>query len=473
MARVNPHRSLESSCRHLFRHLDDAARLRSNPIVQRFFTIGCSDIAVGQNIRSAIALVAENLAHLDRSAGRRERARRLHSIVFRCDLAGESVSAVARDLHLSRSQFYRERKATWARIAQALMVDRRADPAYAASNDELAIRHIWALWQSGSLDEAIAVAAELAANTSDPTCKIVALCKLAVLSADNGRYAHALHALDEAERLTIDVPDAAYAALRVRVSRAVACVIAGDSASLSATLGRIATPLSLTKPEGGSNGYLRFSAVMELVPLLLSSGQLNAALPLVDEVQSFIVGNALPPTAALGLCAMKMNVARARGDSLEGPIGEMERALGAAEHTGLLLSTFNGFSSLLLAYATACNYASLEKAGAYALSLGECYGNPRLTAEVHAVMAHAAWSDGKPDISSRRLEMALPHLATGTDEWFLAKITESRLAMYSGNLARAGSAMDAVLAHRWRLRYPYYQQLARTQMVALNRAGGR
>jgi len=102
-----------AAAQHLLRHLDDPAGLRHNALVSPLFekVEGASRIsAVLGRVQDLVRRCADTL-RADTSGGESsERRERQYQILVRCDLGSEAHDAVAADLHLSRRQFYRERK---------------------------------------------------------------------------------------------------------------------------------------------------------------------------------------------------------------------------------------------------------------------------------------------------------------------------------------------------------------------------
>src|ERR1700690_3595171 len=108
MARANPDSSFEASARHLFRHLNDAAALRSNPLVSAHFSSETAHDAILLRIHTHVLNLAELLCEELASQGRELQAHRRREIVVAL-CRGEAVTETAARLALSRSQYYRER----------------------------------------------------------------------------------------------------------------------------------------------------------------------------------------------------------------------------------------------------------------------------------------------------------------------------------------------------------------------------
>jgi hypothetical protein len=121
MPRIDPTASFEAAARHLFRHFNDAAMLRANPLLRRFFieTTVDSTSAVLNDIHSYAIAVTDELCSALESKGLARRAQRRREIVAAL-CAGEEPMKTAARLRVSRSHYYRERHAVCVGFARAL-----------------------------------------------------------------------------------------------------------------------------------------------------------------------------------------------------------------------------------------------------------------------------------------------------------------------------------------------------------------
>ncbi len=115
--------TVERACRHLLLHLDDATKLRTNPLVAALFPNPgeCTNIRVARQqaldtVRGIVAAAASDLLADGGNGPIALHTRRHHQILTRCDIHGESHKAVAADLGLSLRQFYRERRSVRTRV---------------------------------------------------------------------------------------------------------------------------------------------------------------------------------------------------------------------------------------------------------------------------------------------------------------------------------------------------------------------
>jgi hypothetical protein len=120
MPRANPTASFDVAVRHLFRHLDDVAELRRNPLVKRYFKSQPSINTFHQKhvlslIRSAIDAAADRYRDAAGSDASPTTYRQLH--ILRRSIQRVAVKDIANQLGISQRQCYRERSAIYHYIA--------------------------------------------------------------------------------------------------------------------------------------------------------------------------------------------------------------------------------------------------------------------------------------------------------------------------------------------------------------------
>jgi hypothetical protein len=121
MPRIDPTASFEVAARHLFRHFNDAALLRANPLLRRFFietAVDSPGTVLNEVHAYAIAVTDELCTALESKGLARQAARRREIVAALC--AGEEPVKTAARLRVSRSHYYRERHAVSVGIARAL-----------------------------------------------------------------------------------------------------------------------------------------------------------------------------------------------------------------------------------------------------------------------------------------------------------------------------------------------------------------
>jgi HPt (histidine-containing phosphotransfer) domain-containing protein len=199
MPRADPNASFEVAVRHLFRHLDDAEALRRNPLVSRFFGEPAETI---EQIRSLVLLAAQSFR--DRPAPHDEKARRARqfAIVAGC-VENKSPSQLTAELCICLRQYRRERDEIQRWVASFL---RSYEPSpkqrwpERISEFEFEMERAAARAETGDFNRAIHSYEEIAA-TADLPRKIDALCKIAEVELDLGKYPEAEVRLGELSAL--------------------------------------------------------------------------------------------------------------------------------------------------------------------------------------------------------------------------------------------------------------------------------
>lgn len=189
MARVDPGSSWSAACHHLVRHIDEPFELRRNPIVSRFFALGkgtsphADQLALAAIHNAVLAALADY--EVDALAnGRSEESRRRRRIVDAHVLRHRPAGEVARDLGLSRAQFYRERHAICDFIAQTLNARWRPSNSFIESQlrrDVLAIARAKFFIEGCESERALVALEDVAKCADDPARKIEALCLIATV----------------------------------------------------------------------------------------------------------------------------------------------------------------------------------------------------------------------------------------------------------------------------------------------------
>ncbi|MDQ2865915.1 MAG: hypothetical protein M3R51_06780 [Candidatus Eremiobacteraeota bacterium] len=136
------------------------------------------------------------------SCGSEQQQRRL-CVLRRSDIAREKHSVIAREIGLSRSQFYRDLHAARTEFAEALEERLSARSIGTAVNEfanDVRVIAIEALRDAGRYEEACERATALARD-SDAAGAIRALCMRAALETESGAFARALDSAKEARAL--------------------------------------------------------------------------------------------------------------------------------------------------------------------------------------------------------------------------------------------------------------------------------
>lgn len=195
--------SLNTSSKHLFRHLHDPRSLRKNPLVRRFFayaevwrTGGVTDQVALARIHDMVRQAADRCRDADLLEHQERRALHQHTIVVEECLARRSISAVADELGISLKHCYRQRAEICRRIARYIaqsddkpLVQYTPDvDAFRIALDRVA--HRCALIDARS---AISECEELARDAPSPTQSVEALRLGAATALDFGDI-QSLHA---------------------------------------------------------------------------------------------------------------------------------------------------------------------------------------------------------------------------------------------------------------------------------------
>ena len=189
------------ACAHLLRHLNDPLALRDNPLVEHLFTergahrarLGAAQREALVEVRRLVRAAAEALRGREQHEAAATHAERQYAILIRCDLQQERHGKVAGDLGLSLSQFYRERRAARAWVAEYLAQCREgAKPVAAGATtfDSFAFDLAYAqtLGSAGEYDRAVDLLQTLSERLDRPAQRLEVYCLLVQFLSDSRRY---------------------------------------------------------------------------------------------------------------------------------------------------------------------------------------------------------------------------------------------------------------------------------------------
>jgi hypothetical protein len=185
MPRAKPCESIEVAARHLFRHLDDPAELRRNPIVAHYFEQGTVlDALVA--VRRAVRQAAEHCERDDRNAGLHRQAHRNARLLDQLCTRGGSYRAAASALGLSVQQYYRRKQQLSLRVA--LVMSRSSQRSRLAHDStDLASARLEIAEKRACLGEfsgAQRICADVAVHAPSALARIRALCLMASVERD-------------------------------------------------------------------------------------------------------------------------------------------------------------------------------------------------------------------------------------------------------------------------------------------------
>jgi tetratricopeptide (TPR) repeat protein len=186
MPRANPSESIEVAARHLFRHLDEPAELRRNPIVAHYFEQS-TDLDAVVAVRRAVRLCAERCGRDDRNAGLHRKAQRNDHLLELCT-RGATYRAAANAMGLSIQQYYRAKQQLCLRIAR-VMSRAQCSPRLALDSTDIASARLEVAEKRAGVGEffgAQRICADVAAHAPSPLARIRALCLMASVERERG-----------------------------------------------------------------------------------------------------------------------------------------------------------------------------------------------------------------------------------------------------------------------------------------------
>jgi ATP/maltotriose-dependent transcriptional regulator MalT len=108
-----------------------------------------------------------------------------------------------------------------------------------------------------------------------------------------------------------------------------------------------------------------------------------------------------------------------------------------------------------------------------ALAAAQRYGNPRLLAEVHCIVACAKTGKHDPASIARHLRAASVGMAKGTPLWINGKLVESQLAVTRGDISYALTVLNEVQGFVRPAEAPRLQGSVLRQLAVVHHALGR
>lgn len=191
---------------HMLRHLRDPAALRRNELVGHLFSRARTEVSPRRamvreaaRLRQLVQHAAEALRD-DATAGDDVHRLRQYEIVLRCDLGNESRDEVMHGLGISRRQFYRDRNAACAYIAEYIANEtRRIERPPAVATDLFAAglacaRNLRHIGETQSCDRMLR---ELLSSPAPARKKVAAWTTLIDLLSDDSRGEDAARELRE------------------------------------------------------------------------------------------------------------------------------------------------------------------------------------------------------------------------------------------------------------------------------------
>jgi tetratricopeptide (TPR) repeat protein len=302
--------------RHLFRHLDDVASLRGNPVAEQLFGVSNQSTldagAIRVRIRSAVVTALDSLTPLAEDNSRSAQyARRLRTILERCDLHGEPHRTVAAELGICARQLYRDRQEAFARLTELFRnVTPAQEPqvsAVPASVDdvELQLKLVARLAGVGQFDTARTILRRLANQPLKPAQRALVTYRLVEELCRTGSISEARVTLGKAkgELAKASCAEPELSVIRAELSAADS-EVALHSGDPSSAVDHAERGLALLRRHHHPNTERVRSLMVELSAALAESlwesGAHKRAIQIGDHAKAFI-GEGVDPARAAAL----------------------------------------------------------------------------------------------------------------------------------------------------------------------------
>jgi hypothetical protein len=406
--RAQPTRSWESAWRHLFRHIDEPAELRRNPLAAPFFsTADCArgDDEALQAIRSALLAALDEHELELRSAGESQKARRRRHIVEAQILGRQRAAEIAVGLHLSRMQLYRERREVCVRLARALVDTTKRPVVVRANAPAPALARAGALAERCDTERAHALLEDVASNCGEQSDRIAALVQSANLLIEALEAQRAARRLDEAAEVAS--ADAAQLGEREAFARS---RIAWARAKLERANGRVSpgwVPDVLAQarahaPERPGDREQLIDELLEAASFALREGRFVRFRECLGRAQSLFAGLPEPSTRQrarlllLGALVYEDRHDGAELDDARDARRMLEMAAAVARADGLHLTSIDAaLSAAGIASHTLGDPAAAVREATPAVELALRTGNRRLIADACSFAAGLRNANGE------------------------------------------------------------------------------
>lgn len=446
-----------SAVRHLFRHLDDVASLRENPLAVQLF--GGSNHAVldagaiRQRIRSTVFAALDSLTPPpdDRSRSA-QYARRLRTIVERCDLHGEPRRVVAADLGICNRQLYRDRGEAFARLADVLRdvaVAQERHPASipaipaSISDIDLQLQLAARLDSVGQFQAARTRLEHLADEPLTPTQRglvthrlVEALCNVGSIVEGRKILAKAKRELAKASCSDAEIT---IISSQMLAGEALLAWHAGDASSAIACAER---GLVLLRPYHGPNPKRGLSVVVELSTVLAGAlweaGASERAIRTVESAKAFIDDDTDPATAA----KLHLWGSQAYGvlpSGLNRALQENSKAFAIARRGGHARLEAIALAKFCQIYFLRGSYADALQYGHKALLVSELLAAPMELAQLLMNVARVAIALGNTPYAFELLIRAKQQVAPNDRLCAMIEVVEAEALTAQGRFEAAGT----------------------------------
>lgn len=444
-----------AAVRHLFRHLDDVASLRGNPVAEQILDVSKHAAfdagATRVRIRSAVLAALESLAPLAEDHSRSaQHARRLRTILERCDLQGEPHRTVAAELGICARQLYRDRYEAFTRLVE---VFRAVTPAQApdltavpASIDdvELQLKLVARLDGVGQFHAARTILRRLADQPLQPAQRallthrfVAALCSAGSISEARVILAKAKRELAKA---SCAEPELSVIRAELSGAESVLALRAGDTSS---AVDHAERGLALLRPHYPQKHERLRSLVVELSTELAGglweSGAHERAIHAADHAKAFISDSTDPAYAvALHLWAAQGHLALRGG--LETALRENWQAYEIARRSGNARYEALTLGNLCPVYFLRGNYVDAMRYGRKALLTAEFVSTPMGIVQLLVNMARVAIELGNTASALELLVRARQQAADNDKGCAMLDVVEAEALAVQGRFEAAAKA---------------------------------
>jgi tetratricopeptide (TPR) repeat protein len=435
-----------AALRDMLRHLDNAERLRQNPLALKILAAHAnaakSPGAIALRIRGAVTEALQSL--LPPQDDRAHKMQRLHAIVARCDLGGELHLTVAHDLGLCKAQFYRERTKALELLAEAI-VSRLESPASAVTDDraddirlQLGIaQHFESI---GRLEEA-RKALEALIGQCGSAERTLAVYRLVEVFCQLRQFSEARTALGRAKHQARSLGESTAggktAAAEILGAEGLIAIESGNiSAAVECTERAVAMLAALDTSISQSVRTLFIELSILLGRAYCEAGEYERAVPVVEVARGWVSASVSPQLAVSlhfgGLWAyfpLPWGVSKA--------LQENAAALNLSRSSGLIRSEGTALGNLCAIQFVRGEYAQALRSGYSAQIVIEALGTPRDTAMVQLNVARSeiALAQGARalDLLQRAKVLAAPY----EQEIALIEVAEAEALTLDGRLEAA------------------------------------
>jgi len=444
-----------AAVRHLFRHLDDVVSLRKNPLAEELFGVSKHGVfdagAMRIRIRSTVVGALESLTPLAEDRSRSAQyARRLRTILERCDLHGEPHRTVAAELGICQRQIYRDRQEAFTRLAEVfrniiLAQKRQMTAAVPASIDDVEqqLKLVARLDSIGQFPTALTILQRLSDEPLKPTQRALLAHRLveALCSAGSISDARALLAKAKRELAKASCAEPELSIIRAELSGAESHLAfqTGDAPSAVEHAERgLALILPYRGPNAEGSRTLAVRLSIELSEALWESGASERAIRAVDRAKAFI-GDGGDPTHAAVLHLQASQVHGAQQWGVDVSLHESSAAYAIARRTGHARYEALALGNLCPIHFLRGNYVDAMRYGRKALLTAEFVSTPTDVANLLMNMARVAIALGNPAHALELLARARQQ-AAGDKFCAMLDVVESEALAVQGRFDAAASA---------------------------------